>query len=314
MKVIVLEKAGGIENLITTKIEKPIVNENEVLVEVKALSINPVDFKVRSAEEGLNMMYGEQRPVILGWDISGTVVSVGNNVAKFKVGDNVFGMVNFPGAGNAYAEYVAASEDHLALIPENTSFEKAAATTLAALTALQVLDTRIKKDDRVLIHAGSGGVGHFAIQIAKNMGAYVISTSSAKNKEFVMSLGADEHIDYKTQKFEEVLTDIDFVLDGMGGEILINSVKVLKKDGEVLSLPTPPPVLEEVKKTVSNTNIKVSTLLVQSNGNDMNTLKRMLESNILKPHVSAMFPFEKMAEAHMQLESGRTVGKVVVTL
>lgn len=314
MKVIVLEKAGGIENLITTKIEKPIVNENEVLVEVKALSINPVDFKVRSAEEGLNMMYGEQRPVILGWDISGTVVSVGNNVAKFKVGDNVFGMVNFPGAGNAYAEYVAASEDHLALIPENTSFEKAAATTLAALTALQVLDTRIKKDDRVLIHAGSGGVGHFAIQIAKNMGAYVISTSSAKNKEFVMSLGADEHIDYKTQKFEEVLTDIDFVLDGMGGEILINSVKVLKKDGEVLSLPTPPPVLEEVKKTVSNTNIKVSTLLVQSNGNDMNTLKRMLESNILKPHVSATFPFEKMAEAHMQLESGRTVGKVVVTL
>ena len=314
MKVIVLEKAGGIENLITTKIEKPIVNENEVLVEVKALSINPVDFKVRIAEEGLNMMYGEQRPVILGWDISGTVVSVGNNVAKFKVGDNVFGMVNFPGAGNAYAEYVAASEDHLALIPENTSFEKAAATTLAALTALQVLDTRIKKDDRVLIHAGSGGVGHFAIQIAKNMGAYVISTSSAKNKEFVMSLGADEHIDYKTQKFEEVLTDIDFVLDGMGGEILINSVKVLKKDGEVLSLPTPPPVLEEVKKTVSNTNIKVSTLLVQSNGNDMNTLKRMLESNILKPHVSATFPFEKMAEAHMQLESGRTVGKVVVTL
>ncbi|MDV7186394.1 NADP-dependent oxidoreductase [Lutibacter sp. TH_r2] len=314
MKAIVLEKAGGIENLITTKIEKPIVNENEVLVEVKALSINPVDFKVRSAEEGLNMMYGEQRPVILGWDISGTVVSVGNNVAKFKVGDNVFGMVNFPGAGNAYAEYVAASEDHLALIPENTSFEKAAATTLAALTALQVLETRIKKDDRVLIHAGSGGVGHFAIQIAKNMGAYVISTSSAKNKEFVMSLGADEHIDYKTQKFEEVLTDIDFVLDGMGGEILINSVKVLKKDGEVLSLPTPPPVLEEVKKTVSNTNIKVSTLLVQSNGNDMNTLKRMLESNILKPHVSATFPFEKMAEAHMQLESGRTVGKVVVTL
>lgn len=314
MKAIVLNEAGSVDNLMLKEIEQPAIKENEVLVEVKAISINPVDFKIRSAEEGLNMMYGEQRPVILGWDISGTIVSVGNKVTKFEVGDKVFGMVNFPGAGNAYAEFVASPEDHLAKIPENTSFEDAAATTLAALTALQVLETRIKKDDRVLIHAGSGGVGHFAIQIAKNIGAYVISTSSAKNKEFVMSLGADEHIDYRTQKFEEVLTDIDFVLDGMGGEVLFNSVKVLKEGGEVLSLPTPPPVLEEAQKLADVKKAKVSSLLVQSSGNDMKTLRNMLENNTLKPHVSATFPFENMGDAHLQLESGRTVGKVVVTL
>jgi NADPH:quinone reductase-like Zn-dependent oxidoreductase len=314
MKAIVLKKAGSVDNLILKEIEQPTIKENEVLVAVKGISVNPADAKVRSAEEGVRMMYAGQDTIILGWDIAGTIVSVGNKVTKFKVGDTIFGMVNFPGAGNAYAEFVASPEDQLAKIPENTSFEEAAATTLAALTALQVLETRIKKDDRVLIHAGSGGVGHFAIQIAKNMGAYVITTSSAKNKEFVMSLGADEHIDYRTQKFEEALTDIDFVLDGMGGEVLFNSVKVLKEGGEVLSLPTPPPVLEEAQKLADVKKAKVSALLVQSNGNDMNKLKEMLENNTLKPHVSAIFPFEKMRDAHLQLESGRTVGKVVVTL
>lgn len=314
MKAIVVGKAGNVDNLLMKEIEQPTIKENEVLVAVKGISINPVDFKVRSAEEGLSMMYGEQRPVILGWDISGTVVSVGNKVTKFKVGDNAFGMINFPGVGNAYAEFVASPEDQLAKMPENISFEDAAATTLAALTALQVLETRIKKNDKVLIHAGSGGVGHFAIQIAKNMGAYVITTSSAKNIEFVMSLGADEHIDYRAQKFEEVLSDIDFVLDGMGGEVLFNSIKVLKNGGEVLSLPSPPPVLEEAQKLADTKNAKVSALMVQSNGNDMNKLKEMLENNTLKAHVSATFPFENMADAHLQLESGRTVGKVVVTI
>ncbi|WP_111707590.1 NADP-dependent oxidoreductase [Lutibacter citreus] len=314
MKAIVLKKAGSVDNLILKEIDQPTIKENEVLVAVKGISVNPADAKIRSAEEGVKMMYAGQSTVILGWDISGTIVSIGNKVTKFKVGDNVFGMINFPGAGNAYAEFVASPEDQLAKMPESTSFEEAAATTLAALTALQVLETRIKKDDRVLIHAGSGGVGHFAIQIAKNMGAYVITTSSAKNKEFVMSLGADEHIDYRAQKFEEVLSDIDFVLDGMGGEVLFNSVKVLKEGGEVLSLPTPPPVLEEAQKLATIKNAKVSALMVHSNGNDMNKLKVMLENNTLKPHVSATFPFEDMADAHLQLESGRTVGKVVVTL
>ena len=313
MKAIVLEKAGSVDNLKIKDVEKPAVEENEVLVEVKAISINPVDFKVRSYEEVVEMICGKGTPVILGWDISGVVTDVGSNTTEFKVGDKVFGMVNFLGEGKAYAEIVASPEEHLAKMPENVSFEDAAATTLAALTALQVLESKVKKGDRILIHAGSGGVGHFAIQIAKSLGAYVITTSSVKNKDFVMSLGADEHIDYKSQKFEDMLSDIDFVFDMFNGDILLNSVKVVKKGGSIISLPSPE-FSEDVQNLAKERNIDVSFLMVQSNGKDMQTLANMLENGTLKAHVSKTFSFENMADAHLHLESGRTVGQVVITL
>ena len=313
MKAYILNEAGGVENLILSEVEQPSPKADEVLVEVKAISINPVDVKVRPVEEALNMIVGADRPVILGWDIAGTVTVVGEDATLFKPGDCVFGMVNFPGHGKCYAEYVAAPEAHLARMPGNISFEGAAATTLAALTALQVLQTRIKRGNRVLIHAGSGGVGHFAIQIAKHLGAHVVTTSSAKNRDFVISIGADEHIDYREQKFEEVASDIDFVLDGMGGEVLKNSLKVVKDGGGIVSLPTfkfP----EEVKAYAKQHNIDVSSVMVQSNGADMNTLKQLVETGSLKPHVSKTFPFAELADAHKQIETGRTVGKAVVTM
>lgn len=313
MKAIVLEQAGGVENLLFKEVHKPVIKENEVLIGVKSISINPVDFKVRAYEEVIDMICGEERPLILGWDIAGTVVAKGDKVTKFEIGDNVFGMVNFPGRGNAYAEFVAAPEDHLAKMPQNISFEDAAATTLAALTALQVLETRVQKDDRVLIHAGSGGVGHFAIQIAKNLGAHVITTSSNKNKDFVMSLGADEHIDYRSQKFEEILSDIDFAFDMFNEDILLNSVKVVKQGGSIISLPTPD-FSEEITTLAKKKNIDVSFLLVQSNGDDMNKLAEMLKNESLQPHVSKKFAFKEMDKAHMHLESGRTIGKIVVAL
>ncbi len=225
----------------------------------------------------LKMIVGDQRPVILGWDIAGTVSAVGENATLFEPGDKVFGMINFPGHGKGYAEFVSAPESHLAKIPANTSFEEAAATTLAALTALQVLQPRIKQDDRVLIHAGSGGVGHFAIQIAKNIGAHVVSTCSAKNKDFVMSLGADEHIDYRQQKFEEVVRDIDFVLDGMGGEVLKNSLQVVKDGGAIVSLPTPE-FSHDLKATATQRKVALEFVMVQSNGEDMNALKELLRT------------------------------------
>lgn len=311
MKAILLEKAGPVEHLINREIKEPLAGDHEVVVEVRAISINPVDYKVRANETVLTRIYGAQRPAILGWDIAGTVVAKGDMVAQFELGDEVFGMVNFPGNGNAYAEFVAAPESHLAKIPENSSFEEAAATTLAALTALQMLQHNIKKGDRVLIHAGSGGVGHFAIQIAKWLGAYVITTSSAKNRDFVLALGADEHIDYRAQAFEEVLTDIDFVYDMFNGDILYNSVAVTKEGGAIVSLPIPE-FSEEVLALAQERKVNVSHLTVKSNGNDMNTLKMLLESGHIKPHVSKTFPFTQMAQAHRQLESGRTVGKVVV--
>lgn len=313
MKAYLLNKAGGVENLVLSEIEKPELGVNEVLVETKAISINPVDVKVRPIEEVLTMIIGEERPVILGWDIAGTVAAVGSDVTAFEVGDKVFGMVNFPGHGKAYAEYVAAPASHLAKMPANATFEEAAATTLAALTALQVLRPRVKKGDRILIHAGSGGVGHFAIQIGKNLGATVVTTSSAKNRDFLLSLGADQHIDYREQKFEEILKDIDFVLDGMGGAVLENSLKVVRDGGTIVSLPTHE-FPEELKAAAKPRNIKLEFVLVTSNGEDMNTLKEQIESGKLKPHVSVTFPFEHMAEAHKQIESGRTVGKAVVRL
>ncbi|MBJ2175178.1 NADP-dependent oxidoreductase [Aureibaculum sp. A20] len=313
MKAIVLTKAGGPENLHLAEVEKPSIKENEVLVAVKAISLNPADVKPKYTDKMLDSMYGKNRPVILGWDIAGTVTEAGTAVTDFKVGDTVFGMVNFPGAGKAYAEFVAAPEAHLALMPSNVSFEEAAATTLAALTALQILEGKINKGDKVLIQAGSGGVGHFAIQIAKSFGAYVITTASAKNKDFVLSIGAAEAIDYHTQKFEEILSDIDFVLDTQGGQVLVNSTKVLKDGGTVITtfgMDMP----EEAKAIAEKGNKTVSNILVHSSAKDMNTLKGMLESGAIKPNIYKTFAFEDMADAHREVEKGRTVGKVIVTL
>ncbi|MEP2240017.1 MAG: NADP-dependent oxidoreductase [Maribacter sp.] len=313
MKAVLLKQAGGPENLYVDNIDKPSIKENEVLVAVKAISLNPADVKPKYNDEMLGMMYGEERPIILGCDIAGTVTEVGTAVTNFKVGDNVFGMVNFPGVGNAYAEFVAAPETHLAVMPSNVSFTEAAATTLAALTALQILSGKINKGNKVLIQAGSGGVGHFAIQIAKAMGAYVITTASAKNKDFVMSIGADEAIDYHTQNFEDILTDLDFVLDTQGGKVLENSVDVLRKGGTVIT--TVAPDLSDKKKALAEKENKtVSNILVHSSDQDMNTLKGMLENREIKPHIYKTFPFEKMADAHTEVEKGRTVGKVIVTL
>lgn len=214
MKAIVLENFGGIENFKIKDIPIPMIIENEVLIKVKAFSINPVDVKTRKGGS-LAKVLENNPPVILGWDISGTIEKVGVGVSSFKVGDEVFGMINFGKSGSAYAEYVAAPAEHLAIKPSTISHFEAAASTLAALTALQAFTYfgKLKQNDKVLIHAASGGVGHFAVQIAKPLGAYVIGTSSEKNRDFVLGLGADEHIDYRSVKFEEVASDIDFVLE-----------------------------------------------------------------------------------------------------
>jgi len=313
MKAIVLTKAGGVENLIMQEVAQPIIKENEVLVKVNAIGLNPADVKPKYVDEMLNMLFGTERPIILGWDIAGTISEVGSEVSNFKVGDKVFGMVNFPGVGNAYAEYVAAPADHLALMPQGASYEEAVASTLAALTALQILEGRVKKGDKVLIHGGSGGVGHFAVQIAKSLGAYVYTTASTKNGDFVKSLGADEHIDYNKVKYEEVLSDIDFVLDIFGPESAETSIKVLKKGGTIYST-----ALMEVPESLTNkakeAGVNVSGLLVKSSAKDMNTIKKMMEEGTLKPTIDKVFPFEDMRDAHTAVEKGGLVGKVVVNL
>lgn len=308
MKAIILENAGGTENLKLTEIEKPAIKQGEVLVEVKSISINPIDVKTRSGK-GAFQKLKEENPLILGWDISGIVVET--HSSKFKVNDEVFGMINFPGHGKAYAQFVTASENHIALKPKNINFEEAAATSLAALTALQAIEkAELKEGQNVLIHAASGGVGHFAVQIAKYLGASITGTSSAKNREFVLSLGADHHIDYKNYDWENSEEKFDFILDTIGGENIDYSVKVLKKGGTIISIPSG--LNEDVEEKAASVKGKGFKMMVQSDGNNMQQLAELLEKGFLKPHIYKTYHFNEMSDAHEELEKGRTVGKIVV--
>lgn len=313
MRAVTLKEFGGTDNLILTDVPVPSIAKNEVLVKVSSISINPVDIKTRKGT-GLAGRLKEQRPLILGWDISGTVTEVASGLTDFKGGDEVFGMVNFPGHGKAYAEFVAVPANQLALKPANISHEEAAAATLAVLTAYQAFTkhTRIKQGDRVLIHAASGGVGHYAVQIAKHLGAYVIGTSSAANKDFVLGLGADEHIDYKTQEFEKATSQIDLVFDAMGGDYIDRSLEVIKPGGTLISIPTG--LNEAVKEKAKAKNVNGFFILVESNGEDMKAVAALLAKDIIKSHVSATYPLREIAKAHQQIESGRTRGKITVNL
>lgn len=253
--------------------------------------------------------------MILGWDISGEVVEVGNKVTRFRIGDEVFGMINFVGHGRAYAEYVAASAEHLALKPKNISHIEAAASAMAALTAWQAFDRygKLRPTDKVLIHAASGGVGHFAVQIAKYIGAYVIATSSAINRDFVLTLGADKHIDYQETHFEQTLRDIDFVLESVGGENFQKSVHILKPFGTIVGLNSGHTKSDELSAQAKQLHA-CYFMAVYSNSSDMEQIASLLETGVLKPHISQVFSFDEMAKAHWQIETGRTVGKVVVIL
>lgn len=311
MKAVVLTDFGGVENLVTDDVAKPVIADNEVLVQVKAISINPVDVKTRSGK-GMSALFKNENPMILGWDVSGVVVE--SKSPLFAVGDEVFGMVNFPGIGRAYAEYVAAPASHLALKPANVTHAEAAGASLAALTAWQALisHANIQPGQRVLIHAAAGGVGHFAVQIAKQLGAYVIGTSSAGNKDFVLSLGADEHIDYKAQELNQATQAIDFVLDAIGDETIDRSLEVMKKGATIISIPSGKN--EAVKEKAQAKGMIGYPIRVQSNGDDMKKLADHLANGTIKSHVSQTFAFDEIQNAHRQIETGKTQGKIAVLL
>lgn len=313
MKAIVLQDFGGTENLVYKDIPTPSIKDDEVLIQSKALSINPVDIKTRSGK-GMANRIKDLMPVVLGWDVSGIVVETGKSVTRFKVGDEVFGMVNFPGLGNAYAEYIAAPASHLALKPANITHEAAAAATLAALTAWQaiVTEAKVQPGQRVLIQAAAGGVGHFAVQIAKHFGAYVVGTSSAANKAFVLGLGADEHIDYHTQPLDAAGNDYDFVLDPISGDNIERSFDVVKKGGIALSIVSA--FADLVKEKAIAKGINGYFFMVSPNEKDIQSIADLLAKGIIQSHVSKTFPFEEMAAAHEALATGRTLGKIIVTI
>ena len=311
MKAIILTDFGGADQLKISEQPVPKIKDGEVLVQTKAISINPVDVQTR-AGKGKASEFNNVRPIILGWDMAGTVTESASPL--FKQGDAVFGMVNFPGRGNAYAEYVASPANHLSIKPENISFDVAAATTLAAATAWQALHEHghLKKGERILIHAASGGVGHFAVQLAKQAGAYVIGTSSLGNKDFVLSLGADEHMDYKAVRFEDAYRGIDFILDTVGQDYVARSIPVLRKGGTLITIFGR--ISDSDQQKAKEAGVMAANMLVRSNGDDMMQLAALLEGKKLQPHISAVYKFEDMIQAHLQLESHRTIGKVVVAM
>lgn len=310
MKAILLKEAGATDQLEISEISIPVIQADEVLVEVKVIGINPIDIKTRKGKGRYEILKVEN-PIILGWDISGIIKESKSDL--FKVGDEVFGMVNFPGHGKAYAEYVAVPARHLSLKPANITHQEAAGVPLAALTAWQaIVKAGVKKGDRVLIHAAAGGVGHFAVQMAKHLGAYVVGTSSEKNKDFVLSMGADEHIDYAANPFETQVKNIDFVLDTMGGDYIDRSLEIMNSGGTLISIPSALNTGVEEKSKAKGVNGYAT--FVQSSGEDMKTIAGLLEKGSLKSHISESYTFDQMAAAHHQIESGRTVGKIVVTL
>ncbi|MFA6083792.1 NADP-dependent oxidoreductase [Mucilaginibacter sp.] len=323
MRAIILKEIGGPENLILADVPVPIILDNEVLVQVKAISINPVDAFVRRTKEALDWVYsykGTEEHIILGWDVAGVVTETGKAVTKFKKDDEVFGNFKFVGQANAYAEYVAAPETELVLKPANVSFEAAAGATMAAMTAWMSLVNvgKIKKGDKVIIHGASGGVGHYAVQFAKHFGAYVIGIASETNRDFVLGLGADEFIDYKTQFFEELVNDADLVHDTVWSDDdkhIERSLKALKPGGTLLSLIVYPDQ-EFIGKAKAEKNVSVLRVNVSPSATyeqDMEYIARLLSSGEVKTHISHIFPLEEMHKAHAIIQTKNTVGKIIVT-
>jgi NADPH:quinone reductase-like Zn-dependent oxidoreductase len=308
MKAVVIETYGAPEVLQVREVPRPLPAEGEVRIRIHAASINPVDTKVRSGNS-LAGQYGA-RPVVLGWDVSGVVDVVGAGVDRFAVGDEVYGMIRFPEEGKAYAEYATAPAEHLARKPKRLSHVEAAAVPLAALTAWQALFEAgdLQPGQRVLIHAAAGGVGHFAVQLARWKGASVVGTASAPKTEFVRGLGAGEVVDYTAGPFEERVAPVDVVLDSLGGEVQQRSLRVLKPGGiliTILGLAVDPKAAEE-------RGVRVGRILVRPSADQLSELAELIDAGEVTPHVAATFPLAAAAEAHRHSETGRTQGKIVL--
>ncbi|NRQ36503.1 NADP-dependent oxidoreductase [Nonomuraea sp. NN258] len=311
MRAISQDSLGGPEVLKLVEVGKPTPGPTEVLVRVAAAGLNPTDWKSR-ATGGL---LGEDPPFVLGWDVAGVVESVGIGTTIHKPGDEVFGMLRYPQGHGAFAEYVTAPARHFAKKPENIDFVQAAAIPLAALTAWQALvDTAgLRSGQRVLVHAAAGGVGHFAVQIAKARGAYVIGTASAAKHDFVRGLGADELIDYRDTDFAEVVRDVDVVLETIGGDYGIRSLATLRPGGTIVSL-TLSALDRALPEAAAELGVRSETMLVEPDHAALRALAALVAAGRLRAEVAAVLPLEDAAKAHELGETNRTTGKIVLTV
>lgn len=312
MRAISQDTYGTPDVLQETLLPKPAPGVSEILVAVHAAGVNPTDWWNRAQS-----MTVAQMPLVLGWDVSGVVEAVGMGVTLFKPGDEVFGMLPYPGGVGAHAEYVTAPARVFTHKPAGIDHVQAGALPLAALTAYQALvDTAgVRAGQRVLIHAAAGGVGHLAVQIAKSRGAYVIGTASAAKHDFLRSVGADEVIDYHSVDFAEVLSDIDVVLDpiSLDSAARARSVAVLRPGGTLVSI-LPVPIDPAELAAIAERGIRYESLLVEADHGGMRAIAALVETGALRAHIEATFPLAEAAKAHALGETGRTTGKIVLTV
>ena len=306
MKAVRIHSYGGPEVLQYEAAPRPKPGKGEVLIRVHAAGVNPIDWKVCAGY--MKDFIPHSFPLILGWDVSGVIEEVGPNVSRFKKGDEVYSLPDHTRNG-AYAEYIVVRESEVALKPNALHHVRAAAVPLATLTAWQALfDTaQLQPRQRVLIHGAAGGVGHFAVQLAKWKGAHVIGTASAKNHEMLYKLGADELIDYTTQRFEDVTRNIDVVLDTIGGDTQERSWQVLKKGGILVSF-----VQSPSENKAKEHGVRGIRLGARSNGQELVEIAKIVDAGKLAPVIDRILPLSEARRAHELSQSGHTRGKIVL--
>ena len=330
MKAFIIKRYGKKEKLHLTEIAEPVVKENDVLVQIHAAGVNQLDSKIRDGEFKLILPY--KPPFTLGHDVAGIVTKVGSGVSKFKVGDEVYARPKDHRIG-AFAQLIAINENDVAIKPKNLTMEEAASIPLVGLTAWQALieKANLKMGQKVFIQAGSGGVGTFAIQLAKHLGATVATTTSAANVDLVKSLGADVVIDYKKDDFETMLHGYDVVLNSQDQKTLEKSLRILKPGGKLISISGPPDpefakeigspwylqlimklLSSGVRKKAKRLGVIFSFLFMRAQGNQLSQITALINSGIIHPVMDKVFPFEATNEAMAYVESGRAKGKVVV--
>ncbi|MBB5410538.1 alcohol dehydrogenase [Paraburkholderia sp. HC6.4b] len=332
MQAFVVDRYGRNNGLRSGDMPVPEPREDDVLIQIHAAGVNPLDAKIRDGEFKLILPY--RLPLILGNDLAGVVVRVGSRVRRFKPGDEVYARPHKDRIGT-FAEFIAVKEDGVALKPTALTMEEAASIPLVGLTAWQALIEKgqLKKGQKVLIHAGSGGVGSFAIQLAKHVGATVATTASARNLELVKQLGADIVIDYTKDDFATILKDYDLVLDTQGGNAIEKSLRVLKAGGKLIGIAGPPDaefakeigaswflktvmrfLSYGIRKAAKRHDVSYTFLFMRASGEQLSRIAALIDARAIRPVIDRVFPFESTQEALAYVETGRTKGKVVIKI